>query len=61
MVFVYTDELQHTIRVILDEGEAIGNLVGPTLSFVPTDPDNSDFAAIVAAGEPIAPFTRYGQ
>jgi hypothetical protein len=50
MQFVYVDETRKVIIVTLDDGETIGSLTGPTVAFVPTDPDNTDFAAIVADG-----------
>jgi hypothetical protein len=46
----WADGSRKTIIVTLDEGEAIGSLVGPTQAFVPNDPLNEDYAAIVASG-----------
>ena len=58
MQLAFINEAKTTIRATLEDGETLGNLVGPKVAFVPTDPDNSDYAAIVSAGLPIAPFTR---
>jgi hypothetical protein len=44
-----------TIKVQLDEGEQLGNLVGPVEAFVPMDPANVDYQWIVYLGYPIEP------
>ena len=51
MLLEYTSEDQTVIKVTLEEGESIGNLNGPIVAFVPTDPANTDFSAIEAAGQ----------
>ena len=36
-----------SIAVTLDEGEGLGLMAGPGTWFVPTDPANTDYAAIM--------------
>jgi hypothetical protein len=51
MQLIYSNPEETTITVTLDEGEVgLGDLVGPTVAHVPTDPMNRHFAAIVAQG-----------
>jgi hypothetical protein len=50
MQLTYTSPEETTIRVTLDEGDALGDLVGPTVAHVPTDPLNRHFAAILDEG-----------
>jgi hypothetical protein len=50
MDLVWADESRKSIIVTLDDGETLGSLIGPTQAFVPTDPFNTDYAAIMAEG-----------
>jgi hypothetical protein len=47
MQLVYTSPDETAIKVTLDDGESLGNLNGPVEAFVPTDPANTDYAAIL--------------
>jgi hypothetical protein len=50
MQLVYSTPEQTTITVTLDEGESLGDLVGPTVAHVPVDEGNRHYAAIVDQG-----------
>jgi hypothetical protein len=50
MNLTYSSPEETTITVTLDEGETLGDLVGPTVVHVPTDPLNRHYAEIVDAG-----------
>jgi hypothetical protein len=56
MQIVYANEHQNSIKVTLDEGESLGNLAGPIQAFVPTDPANVDYAAILEQKLTIEPY-----
>jgi hypothetical protein len=56
MQLVYSTPEETTIKVTLDEGESLGNLSGPVEAFVPTDPDNADYAAILDEGLPVTAY-----
>jgi hypothetical protein len=56
MQLVYTNEHENSITVTLDEGESLGNLAGPIQAFVPPDPANVDYAAIVEQKLVIDPY-----
>ena len=56
MLLQYTSPDNTTIQATLDDGESLGNHAGPATIFVPCDPANKDFQAIVESGEPIAPY-----
>jgi hypothetical protein len=58
MQLVYSTPEETTITVTLDEGESLGNLSGPIEAFVPTDPDNTDYAAILDQSPTIEPYTN---
>jgi hypothetical protein len=47
MQLVYSNPDETTIKVTLDEGESAADFVGPIEVFVPTDPMNRHYAAIV--------------
>jgi hypothetical protein len=47
MQLIYSNSDETTITVTLDEGENLGDLVGPTEAHVPTDEDNRHYAAIL--------------
>jgi hypothetical protein len=47
MQLVYSSPEEIMINVTLDEGEWLGDLVGPTVAHVPTDPMNRHYAEIV--------------
>jgi len=50
MRLTYTNPEKTSIVVTLDEGEALGLMAGPGTWFVPTDPTNTDYAAIMDKG-----------
>jgi hypothetical protein len=56
MQLVYTSPDKTTIKVTLDEGESLGNLNGPVEAFVPIDPANVEFAAILNEGLPVTAY-----
>jgi hypothetical protein len=61
MQLVYTSPDETTIRMTLDEGESAADFVGPIEAFVPTDPDNRHYAAIVDEGLTIEPYPAPAQ
>jgi hypothetical protein len=50
MRLVYANSDKTSITVSLDEGESLGLMNGPGTWFVPTDPANTDYAAIMDKG-----------
>jgi hypothetical protein len=50
MQLVYANPEETTITVTLDEGESLGDLHGPTVAHVPTDPMNRHYAEIIEQG-----------
>jgi hypothetical protein len=56
MRLAYADADETVIVATLDEGETLGNLVGPVVAHVPTDPANVDYADILAQRLPIDPY-----
>ena len=52
----YTSAEETTIQATLDDGETLGNYTGPAVIFVPVAPGNAEYEAILASGEPIAPY-----
>jgi hypothetical protein len=50
MQLVYSTPEETTITVTLDEGENLGDLIGPTVAHVPTDPMNRHYAEILKQG-----------
>jgi hypothetical protein len=54
MQLTYTSPDETTITVTLDEGEWLGDLVGPTVAHVPTDEGNRHYAEIVEGNYTIA-------
>jgi hypothetical protein len=55
MHLVYTEH-DSSIKVTLDEGESLGHLAGPVEAFVPIDPANTDYAAILERKLVIEPY-----
>jgi hypothetical protein len=56
MQLIYSNPEETTITVTLDEGEVgLGDLVGPTVAHVPTDPLNRHYAEIVEQGLKVEP------
>jgi len=53
MELIYTNEQQTSIQSTLVEGENLGNVSGPTVIFVPVDPANNEYQAILESGQPI--------
>jgi hypothetical protein len=47
MQLIYTDPDETTIKVTLDEGETLDDLMGPTEAFVPRDEGNRHYQAIL--------------
>ena len=50
MRLTFTNPEKTSIVVTLDEGEALGLMAGPGTWFVPIDPTNTDYAAIMDKG-----------
>ena len=50
MRLIYTSADNTTIEATLDDKETLGNLTGPGVFFVPTDPANAEYAYIVEQG-----------
>jgi hypothetical protein len=50
MHLIFANPEKTSIVVTLDEGEALGLMAGPGTWFVPTDPQNTDYAAIMDKG-----------
>jgi len=50
MQLIFTDPQETSIQATLDDKESLGNLTGPGVFFVPTDPANAEYAEIVANG-----------
>jgi len=48
MQLEYTSPELSTIRAVLDEGERLGNITGPTTAFVPVAPENAEYADLLA-------------
>jgi hypothetical protein len=55
MQLVYTSPDENTIKVTLDEGEILDDLIGPTEAFVPIDEGNRHYAAILEQGLRVEP------
>jgi len=56
MELVYTNAEQTSIQATLDDKETLGNLTGPGVFFVPTDPANAEYAEIVEQGLKVEPY-----
>ena len=56
MELVYTNAEQTSIQATLDDKETLGNLTGPGVFFIPTDPANAEYAEIVANGYKVEPY-----
>jgi hypothetical protein len=56
MQLIYSNPQETTITVTLDEGESLGDLVGPIVAHVPTDPMNRHYAEIVEGNYTIASY-----
>jgi hypothetical protein len=50
MRLIYTSAENTNIEATLDDKETLGNLTGPGVFFVPTDPANAEYAYIVEQG-----------
>jgi len=50
MQLIYTSAENTTIQATLDDKESLGNLTGPGVFFIPTDPANAEYAYIVEQG-----------
>ena len=55
MQLIFANEEETSIQVTLDEGESLGHQHGPVVCFVPIDPANAEYAAILAGKFPILP------
>jgi hypothetical protein len=58
MQLVYSNPEETTIKVTLDEGETLGDLIGPTVAHVPTDPMNRHYAEILDQGLTIDAYSK---
>jgi hypothetical protein len=56
MQLTYTSPQETTIQVTLAKGESLGDLIGPTVAHVPTDPMNRHYAAIIQGQHKIEPY-----
>jgi|SRR6185436_7775300 len=56
MQLVYTSVDNATIQATLDAGETLGHVSGPGVVYAPVDAANAEYQAILASGDPIAPF-----
>jgi hypothetical protein len=56
MKLTYTSADGNTIEVMLDKDEMLGNIAGPTTLYVPCDPANVEYAAIVKHNHKINPY-----
>jgi len=56
MQLVYTSADNSMIQATLDDKETLGNLTGPGVFFVPTDPANAEYAEIVEQGLKVSPY-----
>jgi hypothetical protein len=59
MQLTYTSPEETTIKVTLDEGESLDDLVGPIEAFVPTDPLNRHYDEIFYQNLMIYPYEAY--
>jgi len=50
MILVYASADNTSIEATLDPKETLGNVTGPGVFFVPTDPENAEYAEIVEQG-----------
>jgi hypothetical protein len=50
MQLIFANAENTTIQATLDDKETLGNLTGPGVFYVPTDPANAEYAEIVAQG-----------
>jgi hypothetical protein len=57
MQLIYSNPEQTTITVTLDEGESLGDLVGPTVAHVPKDPANRHYSEIIKRKLKIGPLS----
>jgi hypothetical protein len=55
MQLQWTDADHRSIRVTLEDGEQLGNFVGPTTLTVPALAGNKEYDDIIASGDPIKP------
>jgi hypothetical protein len=58
MELIYTNEEHTTIQATLDEGEQLGNYIGPIVIFVPTDPANKEFGSILEDRREVNEYVR---
>jgi hypothetical protein len=50
MQLIFANPQETSIQATLDDKESLGNLTGPGVFYVPTDPANAEYAEILAAG-----------
>jgi hypothetical protein len=58
MQLIYSNPEETTITVTLDEGEWLGDLIGPTVAHVPTDPMNRHYDEILDQGLTIDAYSK---
>jgi hypothetical protein len=56
MRLIFANPEKTNITVVLDAGESLGLMNGPGTFFVPTDPANTDYAAIMDKGINVGPY-----
>ena len=56
MQLIYTSAANTTIQATLDDKESLGNLTGPGVFYVPTDPANAEYAEIVEQDYKVEPY-----
>ncbi|HET6609889.1 MAG TPA: hypothetical protein VFG62_24685 [Rhodopila sp.] len=56
MQLIFSNAENTTIQATLDDKETLGNVSGPGVFFVPTDPANAEYAEIVAEGMKVEPY-----
>jgi len=56
MELVYTNAANTTIQATLDDKETLGNLTGPGVFYVPTDPANAEYQDIIANNYKVSPY-----
>ena len=56
MQLIFSNAENTTIQATLDDKESLGNLTGPGVFYVPTDPANAEYAEIVEQGYKVEPY-----
>jgi len=56
MRLIYANAENTRIEATLDDKETLGNITGPGVFYVPTDPANAEYAEIVEQGMKVEPY-----